>query len=174
MQTLKERFWGQVYKDGPVLVGMDSACWQWTGVRIKRGYGRIKKDRKSVLATHVSMELAGIDVPSGMCCCHKCDNPSCVNPDHIFIGTQKDNVRDAAKKDKMSRHGDQNGTRKRPESRPKGEENGRSKLTEHDARFIFKHRHLPLELLAKTFGVSVSTVSKINLQKTWKHLHLHN
>ena len=94
--SLSEAFWPKVEKT--------ETCWIWQGAKDPRGYGRVyctfkPKEKVSTLRAHkVALILSGIDVPNGMCVLHKCDNPSCVNPSHLFIGTQVDNMKDMASK----------------------------------------------------------------------------
>lgn len=80
----------------------NSGCWLWIGATDRRGYGQLRDGGRNRVATHVALELDGRPVPKGMFACHKCDNPSCVNPAHIFIGTQLDNMRDALRKNRMN------------------------------------------------------------------------
>ena len=82
-------FWKKVNKtDG---------CWEWTGTFIKNGYGHFTMHRKKYLAHRFSVMLDGRD-PTGLLVCHKCDNTKCVRPDHLFVGTQQDNVTDMMNK----------------------------------------------------------------------------
>lgn len=86
----------------------NSGCWIWTGSTDRRGYGQLrvttqKNKTRLRYATHVSLEIVGRKVPKGMEACHHCDVPACVNPDHLFIGTHRDNVLDSWSKGRASK-----------------------------------------------------------------------
>lgn len=95
--TPQEFYLARVIKD-------DSGCWDWSGVKDPNGYGIIHQNQKTPrkLAHRVSYELHHGPIPSGMLVCHHCDNPSCTRPDHLFLGTQTDNLQDASRKGRMS------------------------------------------------------------------------
>ena len=86
---LEIRFWEKIDKNGK--------CWEWLGWKVK-GYGRIKVNNIKTLAHRVSWNLHYGDIPKGLYVLHKCDNPPCVNPKHLWLGTQLDNMRDRDKK----------------------------------------------------------------------------
>lgn len=89
----EQRFWMRVDKRGP------DECWDWRGALGKRGYGSISVNGTSCHATHFALELDGRSRPSPRHgACHSCDRPSCVNPAHLWWGTQRDNLQDAAQK----------------------------------------------------------------------------
>lgn len=142
-----ERFWSKVDKHG--------VCWEWTGCKDRKGYGRIAINGKPVLAHRVAYELERGPIRNGMCVCHTCDNPSCVNPLHLFQGTIADNNRDMTKKGRGHM--------------PKGILSGRAKLTEAQVLEIRaadeSHR-----ALAKRYGVSHRVVGRIKTREIWKHL----
>lgn len=92
----KQRFWAKVLK-------VEGGCWEWQATRIKAGYGHINIGGRILRAHRVSYELAQSPIPDGLCVLHKCDNRPCVNPDHLFLGTKKDNFWDAVQKGRLSR-----------------------------------------------------------------------
>lgn len=86
-RPLEERFWERVDKKGP------NECWLWTAATAK-GYGHISENYKRLSAPRVSLRLSGVHIPKGKCALHICDVPLCVNPAHLYVGTQADNMRD--------------------------------------------------------------------------------
>ena len=145
-QPLAERFWAKVDRTG--------SCWLWTASRNRLGYGQIFIRGKSLLgmAHRVSWELANGPIPEGLLVCHHCDNPPCVNPDHLFLGTDRDNARDAIRKGRM-KHG-------RPTT---------AKLTDASAAAI----HVALAIgtskaeLARRFSVSETLIYNIATGRAW-------
>jgi len=89
-RSLAERFWEKVSKT--------ATCWLWTAGSQKAGYGRFKVNGKLQGAHRVAYELTNGPIPAGLVLCHRCDNPQCVNPAHLFPGTHGDNARDAIQK----------------------------------------------------------------------------
>ena len=152
--TLAERFWAKVDKRGP------NECWEWQGYKIPAGYGQIREGvggSRNLRVHRVSWELAnGCPIPTGKFVCHHCDNPSCVNPAHLWIGTNADNQRDMVNKGRSGR-----GARTR-----------NSKLTEQDVHEIRQmlSRDILQRVIAKKYGVTRATISKIKTGETWAWL----
>jgi hypothetical protein len=133
-------------------------CWKWIGAKDKDGYGRISLSKNiTVLAHRFSYALhKGVD-PAEFCICHRCDNPECTNPSHLFIATHKENNIDKVSKGRNLPH------------IFVGERNPRAKLTEQD---ISEIKRLSLcgktnTEIGRTFGVHHSTISAIKLGKIW-------
>jgi hypothetical protein len=123
---------------------------------MRNGYGRVTwKNQEQYYAHRLSYELFRGPIPSGCVVCHHCDNRKCVNPDHLFIGTQKDNLADMAAKKRSCL----------------GEKNGQAKLTEKQACAI---RSLAgartTSELAETYGVSRHLIRKIQIGELWGHV----
>ena len=153
--SLEERFWTLVDKKS------DDECWHWKGQVQKNGYGRISLGAKSLGydgAHRVSWKIFNKkDIPDGMYIMHKCDNPSCVNPHHLSIGTPKENTQDMIAKG-----------RKRVVS-PKGEGNGKSLLNEEKVRLI-RSSSLSHTAIAMQLGVSPNCVRGVRIGRTWTHI----
>jgi hypothetical protein len=132
-------------------------CWNWSGYRNALGYGVFGHGRKSHLAHRVSYSLH-VEPPGDLRVCHKCDNPSCVRPDHLFLGTDLDNTRDMIAKGRMRK--------------AHGEGHADAKLTETAIREIraAKPSYGYRKRLALKFGVSVGAIHHARKGKTWKHL----
>ncbi len=93
VEQLEAKFWSKVDRRGA------DECWPWTGTKTRAGYGRISRNGRRYVATRLSWEIAnGKPFPEGKFACHSCDNPNCVNPNHIWPGTLSENTRDAIAK----------------------------------------------------------------------------
>lgn len=157
--TTVERFWEYVCKDGTQKSYVDSYCWQWTSVIAQNGYGRFWVNDKSVPAHHFSYELHYGPIPNGLFVLHHCDNPSCVNPDHLFVGTIADNVHDMISKG-----------RNVP---TRGQRSSSCKLTPDKVRKIrvsCVSGNYQQKQIAEMFGVSQETICDIVHRRTWAWL----
>ncbi len=131
----------------------NSGCWLWTGAVDQFGYGSLTD--KTKIAHRRSWELYRGEIPKGMCVLHHCDVPSCVNPDHLFLGTRRDNNSD---RDGKGRH-----------VRLLGENHGMSKLNAEIVRRIRKDSRYCVDI-AETYGVNPSTIQRVKRGETWRHI----
>ena len=145
--TLEERFWWKVDR---VFSG---ECWNWLADTNKKGYGFIWKDGDSEFAHRVSWIMKHGEIPPNLRVLHRCDNPSCVNPEHLFLGTDGDNQRDKREKGRSAR----------------GSKNGNSKLTS-DKVIAIRSSEKPVRHIAEEFGIDASTVYNIRKRKQWAHV----
>lgn len=149
---LVARFWGKV------AVQTKNQCWPFTGLKNRKGYGQFGIGQDMVIATHVSLALSGEKRPTKKHqACHRCDNPECVNPTHLYWGTAWENSRDMWERNPPSRLA------------RNGQENPASKLDDNKVREI---RSSPLGpvALGRKFGVSTATIIKVIRRSTWKHV----
>lgn len=150
-------FWDEVdQSSGP------DACWPYTSTRGVAGYGRIVVDGRTLAAHRVAWEMVNGPIPEGLFICHRCDNPPCCNPRHLFAGTNSDNQRDAHAKGRVPPNPEMG-------SRP-GEKNGSAKLTREQVlhvRELYAAGHRQVDLAAQ-FGVGQSQISKITRGDSWR------
>lgn len=143
----KERFLNNVK-----LPTNPSLCWEWTGWKVG-GYGHISINKKIFHANRLSWIIYNGEIPDKLCVCHHCDNPSCVNPKHLFLGTRKENNQDMARKD---RHG-------RPTAKL-------SKEQIKQIRELYALGNITHRQLAEIYKVSHATIGCLIRKKTWKHI----
>jgi len=153
MVKTEERFWAKVNKT--------DACWEWTAASQPKGYGRFKVNGRLVGAHRFSYELHYGPIPEGLWVLHRCDNPKCVNPEHLFLGTRSDNMFDCARKDRLAVH-----------NAPLGERHPRAKLMNKDIldiRQSYREGCIQKEL-ALGYGVSRQLISQVVTRRIWKHV----
>ena len=145
---IEELFWKKVEKT--------DWCWEWTAARNSDGYGFYCLYGKLFRAHRLSWVFVHGPIPRGLCVLHKCDNPPCVNPGHLFLGTQKDNIRDCQMKGRKA----------------KGNQTGKAILTEQQViniRRLYNQGRLQREI-ANQYGVAQRTISHIITGTCWRHV----
>ncbi len=147
-----QRFWSKVD------VRDQGACWLWVGAIAPNGYGLFFWGRRGRGAHRVAWEIAHGLIPEGLCVLHHCDVKNCVNPNHLFLGTKRDNYQDSKKKGRNA----------------KGEKHGMSKLSEENAqeirrRYQRRSKNNNQYTLAQEFGVAQSHISAIINRLWWRH-----
>lgn len=143
-----ESFWSRIDRSNP------GACWPWPGGKSSRGYGTVSWGNRNVGAHRVAYELAHGLIPAGMFVCHRCDNPPCCNPAHLFLGAPKDNTQDMVSKQRYSTKG---GLVSR-------------KLSDEQVREIrakYRPRSYSFHRLAAEYGIAAMGVRKIVLRETY-------
>lgn len=151
LRPLADRLWAKVEKT--------DTCWLWTGA-LQQGYGRMfyaAADRHPRLAHRVAWELTHGPIPDGMFILHHCDNPRCVRPDHLFLGSQLDNMRDRSAKGRAARL--------------RGELQGGAKLTWEKARqirILYATGDITQDQLATRFNVGPTAIYDVLRNHTWQ------
>lgn len=148
-----DRFWDSTH------VASDDDCWEWQGPKSRKGYGRLFLGEYGCYqaAHRFSWELANGPIPDGLHVCHHCDNPSCVNPAHLFLGTNQDNHEDKMRKGRQSR----------------GEHIHTAKLTAEQVVAIrrrYAEGGVLQQELADEYGVARAYMSRILSRQVWRHL----
>lgn len=151
IKTAEERFWNSINKT--------KECWLWIGARAKNGYGRLYIHPDKQVSAHVfSYILHKGKIDSGLCVCHTCDVKSCVNPDHLWLGTSSDNIADKVKKGRQTM----------------GETQWFSKLKKNqvwEIRKMYLTGQYTHRELGKLFSISENNIGDIVRNKTWKILN---
>jgi len=160
-RLVPDQFWAKVDKCGP------DECWPWLASIDTRPYGQFM----GRLSRRVAYELTNGPIPSGLIVCHSCDNPSCCNPNHLWLGTYADNSQDAVKKGRIAT-GSRHGSQTHPESQLRGTEVAGAKLNDDKVRAIrlaASCGERPI-VIARKYGISYRNLRYIILGRTWKHV----
>jgi len=183
MVTTEQRFWSKIDKQ-PGL-GPKGDCWHWMAARTKFGHGVFTEPPRRYIQSHRFMwKLKHGSIPEGAHILHRCDNPRCVKPDHLFIGDAIENMKDRMRKgryatgknawspnnlDKVAR-GERHGSRTHPEKVARGERNGNSKLDADKVDWIRSEikRGRTHRSIAEEIGVHRATVTSVNRGRNWK------
>ena len=147
-------------------------CWQWSGSVTEKGYGRFSYNGKAERAHRVSWLLHFGPIPRGMLVCHRCDNPGCVNPAHLFLGDAAANTADMDAKGRRVNaplSGSSHYAHQDPDRVVRGEQSGAAKLSVQDVLAIRAAQGRQQDI-ADRFGVTQAAVSSIRLRKTWAHV----
>lgn len=150
------RFWAMVDRRDP------DECWEWRGYKDRLGYGRFKVAKVMVIATRYSLGLhMGRKMQADEMACHRCDNPTCVNPSHLYSGDKWSNMADMVARGRSQRCGGQR----------VGSKNPNAKLNESAVLVIRDMgESVPLQEIAEQFGVSVGTISSVISKRKWSHV----
>lgn len=171
--TMEQRFWMKVDRRGP------DECWPWKGTKLRHGYGVLYKPGKTseyVRAHRFSWSLVNGPIPDGMVICHRCDNPNCVNPAHLFVGSIADNNHDRNAKGRDGRAvGEANGAHTHPEKVARGSGHYAARLTDAQVAAIRLAKpatgvHQAAARVADEYGISKAHVIHIWYGYKWKHL----
>jgi hypothetical protein len=150
------RFWAKVDKNGP------NGCWLWTAAKLELGYGIfMMPDNVTLRAPRIAWTLANGPIPGVLDTCHRCDNPPCVNPSHLFLGTRFDNLSDAGTKGRC--------TLQRYPHLALGMLNNSAKLNNDQVRIIRK-KEQSISEASKTFGVSITIIKRVRNRTLWGHV----
>jgi len=149
---MDEKFWSNCKEQGECLI--------WTGHINEDGYGQLKRNYKTYRAHRYAWELINGTIPQGMLVCHVCDNRKCANPDHLFLGTYKDNMQDASRKGRLNH-----------KNQRKGSQCKQAKLNESQV-LVIRQRLVSesISSIAKEYQISVRAIRRIKDRHSWKHI----
>lgn len=167
-RALRDRFWEKVKQ------GLPNECWLWTGAvhHAGRGIVWVSEERRAGIASRVAWELTNGPIPEGLLVCHHCDNPLCMNPAHLFLGTPAQNSADMVAKNRQC-SGDRSHFHLDGDQR-RGENHPTAKLSErqvYDIRRRYAEGGVLQRELGAEYGVSQNQISRIVLREAWRHIY---
>lgn len=154
MKTIESRFWSKV------AIIPEHSCWEWVGGKNNQGYGQLRHGMES-LAHRVSYKIHFFELPKHLCVCHICDNPGCVRPQHLFLGTRKENIKDRDLKERTA----------------KGENHHAAKLKIKEIKeikYICENHLKSQRQIAGLYKVSRRTIRDVLKNRSWGHLNRTN
>ncbi len=164
-ESEEARFWRKVDRSAGA-----NCCWPYLGCKSQDGYGSFQINKRAKRAHRCAYIYKNGRIPHGLSICHKCDNPICCNPSHLWAGTTAENMADKKLKNRQA-SGAKHGSKTKPESVRSGEANGMAKLTARDIPDIRRMAaSVPYAVVGLRYGVTESTISKIAQGINWKHV----
>ena len=154
------------------VVKRDDGCWEYIGKRDKNGYGKSRVIPLTWHAHRAAYFLFIGDVPDYLCVCHRCDRPWCVSPDHLFLGTQAENISDKVRKGRTA-FGDKHGSKTHPEKIRRGINHWNAKISENVAveiKQLLQSPNANCRAIAREYGVHRGVVYNIKYGNSWRHL----
>ena len=153
LQSMESRFWSKVDKNNI------KECWGWTASLNNKGYGQFYTGKTMMTAHRTSWMLTNGNIPKGLNVLHKCDNPLCVNPEHLFLGTLSDNMQDCRDKGRLVM------------PNTKGCNHGRSRLTSSDVKEIRDLASVMYQReISGIYGISRGAIGRIIRRELWTHI----
>lgn len=145
-------FWNQLFSHRVAVVG---DCLEFTGAKDPKGYGRVGYQKKTYLAHRLSYLAQFGELPQEKMVCHSCDNPSCIKPEHLFLGTNDDNMLDMLGKGRQQKR--------------RGEDHSQARLSNEQVLAIRMDDRI-YRLIAEDYGISMPTIANIKAKRIWKNL----
>lgn len=170
-----DRFWSKVDFDGPIPKHCPKLgpCWIWAAsLNVRNGYGQFHLRGRTLKPHRIAFEMVVGPIPSGLHCLHHCDNPRCLRPDHLHLGTDADNANDRLAHGRTLRGAESISATHR-ECMSRGQDHWRTSLTDdqvHAIRLRYESGGITMQKLADQYGVGLTTISNLINRRTWAHI----